>query len=323
MNNISIPNLKKIIEQSNQILILTHKSPDGDAIGSALALYHSIKQLNKNVDVIAVNYSQIFKVLEASNNIIETSTKNYDTVITLDCSCLNRIEQDKPYFQNATQTINIDHHITNEYFATYNYIEMNSPATTQILYKLLKKWNIEITQEIGECLITGLITDTGGFKHSNVNKETFQMAAELLDKNVNISKFYNLTLDTKTKPQFELTKLATSRLEFYMNNKVALTYITLEDEKKFNAKTGDHEGIVDIGRNIEQVQISIFLHQSHEGYKVSFRSNNDLDVSKIALTFGGGGHKSASGCLIADPLEITKIKILKEIENNYGWNLNC
>ena len=311
--NDSFEDIKNVILSSKSILVLTHKSPDGDAIGSALAMYQAILQLDKDVDVMVIDYSNIFKVLPMTNKIKETSTKEYDLVITLDCSTQNRIEESSNFFEKAKHTINIDHHNTNDYFGEYNYIDRNGPATCQTLYKFFIDQDIIIDKKIGDCLIAGIITDTGGFKYST-NSITFDIASYLYKLGVNISKIYVSTMQTKTKSQFALSKLATIRLEFFYNDTEAFTYITLKDERKVNAKTGDHEGIVDIGKSIEGVEISILLHEGEEGYKVSLRSNNHVDVSKIALNLGGGGHKHAAGCLLKMSTEEAKQTLLKEIE---------
>ena len=135
----------------------------------------------------------------------------------------------------------------------------------------------------------------------------------MLDTGVNISKIYLTTFDVQTKAQFRLTSIATSRLKFVDNNRIAITYITRDDIKKTNAKTGDHEGIVNVGRNIEGVLVSIFLREDDDGtYKVSFRGNEDIDVAEIAKVFDGGGHSKAAGCSIEGPLDKAMKRLIKE-----------
>lgn len=312
--NDSFEDIKNIINESKNILVLGHKSPDGDAVGSCLAMYLALLQLDKEADVMLIDYSDMFKFLPGASKIKETSNKEYDLVITLDCATLERVEQSEDFFGKAKHTINIDHHPTNEGFAEYNYVDRGGPATCQTLYKFFLEEGIIIDKRIGECLIAGIITDTNGFRNNTTNSITFDIASHLYKLGVNISKTYINALATRTKTQFALTNLATTRLEFFYDDRVSFTYITLKDEKKVNAKTGDHEGIVDVGRTIEGVDISIFLHESKEGFKVSLRSNTKYDVSKVALKFGGGGHKQAAGCLIAKPLEEAKKILLKEIK---------
>jgi phosphoesterase RecJ-like protein len=177
-------------------------------------------------------------------------------------------------------------------------------------------FGLEISKELGTCLVTGIITDTGGFRYSGVTAETFEFTADLLRKGVKISNIYKRVLDTKTKANFELTKLVENRMEFLEDGKVTFTYMNLEDEKAVNAETGDHEGLVEIGRAIEGVEVSAFIREKEGqgGYKVSLRSNEYLNVSDVAMRFGGGGHPKAAGCFITGTVEEVKEKLLAEIK---------
>ena len=310
---IELDNIINVINNSNKICIFAHESPDGDAIGSSLALYMGLQQLNKEVDIVIDEYPELFKFLPCIDEIKKEGTKDYDLCIAVDCSIKKRIYDPNESFDSANTTISIDHHSSNNFFATYNYVEDKSPAAAKTLIKIFRRLNINITKEIGEALITGIITDSGGFRYDTVDDETFEFAAQMLDLGVNISNIYERTFDIQTKAQFQLTTIATSRLKFLSKGRIAVTYITLEDVKKTNAKTGDHEGIVNIGRKIEGVEISIFLREEKDGYRVSLRSNNkNYDVSEIATKFDGGGHTMASGCTIDEPLEKTIDLLVKE-----------
>jgi phosphoesterase RecJ-like protein len=300
------------INKAKKIGIFTHESPDGDALGSSLALYMGLCQLNKEVDVITDKYSDSFSFLTSLDKIQKKGRDNYDLCISLDCANKERLYDIKGSFDKAKTTVTIDHHASNTFYANYNYVEDKSPAACKTLVKVLKRLSINITKEIGEALMAGIITDTGGFRYETVDDETFEFAAQMLDVGVNISDIYLKTFDIQTKAQFKLTSIATSRLKFISYGRIAITYITLEDIKKTNAKAGDHEGIVNVGRNVEGVEVSIFLREDKDGYKVSFRSNNDVDVSEIAQTFDGGGHTKAAGCLVKEPLEKTMKKLIKE-----------
>lgn len=312
--------IKSLLENSNSILILAHKNPDGDAIGSSLSLYNALLNLNYKPDIIILDAPEKFNFLPNYNEIKEkTNNENYDLVIVVDTATLERIGAKENYFENAKLTLNIDHHISNTKYANYNYISDNSPACCQYLYEIYKELNIEITDDVAICLATGLLTDTGGFQYNNVNNKTFEMAYEL-SKKIDIPSIYKKVLATKTKEQFELGKIAISRLEFYHNNKIAFTYLKKEDIITNNAKSGDYEGIVNIGREIEGVEISIFEREIDEGYKVSLRGNGLINVSEIAKKFQGGGHYSAASFetkLSIDEIKEKLIKIIsKELEKN-------
>lgn len=311
----TIDNIKEEIYKANTIIILTHEMPDGDAIGSSLAMYNGLKNLNKNVDVIIQNHSNVFDFLPKSNEIkTESTIKNYDLAIALDCGDKKRLNGYAEYFDNASVTIEIDHHAINTMFADYNFVNPAAPACAQILITVLENLNIEITKEIGTCLLTGIITDTGGFKYQGVSAETFEFTAELLNKGVNVSDVYKRVMQTISKDKFELRKLAMQRIEFLENGKIAFTYLNKEDEEKVNAGIDAHEGIVEIGRDVEGVEVSIFLRENDEkdGYKISLRSNNYLNVADICFVFSGGGHARAAGGNIKLPLEEAKQKIIEE-----------
>ena len=177
-------------------------------------------------------------------------------------------------------------------------------------------FNIDINIELGSCILTGIITDTGGFKYQGVTAETFEFTAELLRKGVNVSEIYQKALETKTKANFELMQKTINRIEFLENGKVTFTYITNQDEKEVNAEPGDHEGLVEVGRDVEGVEVSVFIRQkdNEDKYKVSMRSSNYVNVSDICYIFGGGGHPKAAGCLIQGNIEQVKEKIMKEIK---------
>ena len=303
------------IKKAKKIVILTHESPDGDAIGSSLALKHVIKKMGKNVDVIIPEYSRLFNFLPDADKIKkESEIKDYDLAISVDCATLKRLAK-KEYFEKAKKTIVIDHHGSNNMYGDLNYVNPVSPACCEILAGIIEYFEIDIDKNIGTCIMTGIITDTGGFRHSGVNPETFEYTAELIRKGVNIPEIYKKALRTKTKANFELTKRVMERMEFLEGGKVTFTYITSEDEKETGAEPGDHEGLVDIGMDIEGVEISIFIRQREEenAYKISMRSGNDINVSDICLMFGGGGHPRAAGALIQGNVEQVKEKIIKEV----------
>lgn len=312
--------LDKISEEINKaksIAILTHESPDGDAIGSSLAMLLALKKLGKNADLIIPEVPRTFSFLPGISEVKKENTiSNYDLVIALDCADIKRLNGYGKIFEQANTTINIDHHGSNKMFADYNYVDPVSPACAQILIVVFNYLNIEITKDIGTCLLTGIITDTGGFQYSGVNSETFEFTSWLLNKGVNVSDIYRKVLQIKTKPHFELRKLVIDRLQFLEEGKIAFTYITEEDELKVGAETGDHEGLVEIGRDIEGVEVSILLREAEKGFKASLRSNEYVNVSDVCIMFGGGGHPKAAGCLLQYPLEQAKQKIINEVKNN-------
>lgn len=312
-SEIELDNIIEVINKADSIGIFTHISPDGDAIGSSLGFYLGLKQLKKDVEVITDVYSKCFSFLPNRKEIKENTSREYDVVIALDCATKPRLFDPSGSFDKSKFSVAIDHHASNTYFAKLNYVEGDSPATCKTLVKIFKRLGINITKEIGECLMAGIITDSGGFRYNTVDDETFEFAATMLDTGVNISDIYYRTFDVKSKAQFQLSTVATSRLKFYCKDRIALTYITLDDMKKCRAEVGDHEGIVNVGRNIEGVEVSIFLREVEDNfYRVSMRSNDYVDVSEVAGVFGGGGHSKAAGCDIHEKLDVAVKKLVKE-----------
>lgn len=313
----TLDDIKEEILKAKSIVILTHESPDGDAVGSSMAVFLALKNIGKNPDIIIPEMPRTFEFLPGIEEVKENSDiEKYDLAIALDCGDIKRLNGYAKFFENAKKTIVIDHHSGNTMFGQYNYVNPVAPATAQILSVIFDYYELEITKEIGTCLITGIITDTGGFKYSNVNSDTFDLAARLLEKGINISDIYEKVMQTVTLSRFNLTKIAIDRLELLENGKIAFTYITMEDEKSVNAEFGDHEGIVEQGRGIEGVLVSVFLRETEKGYKVSLRANNNsgINVADICMIFGGGGHIRAAGCMLPYSLEVAKDKLIDEIK---------
>ena len=311
----TLDNILEEINKAESIVILTHENPDGDAIGTGLALYNALKEYGKNPDIIIPEYPRTFSFLPGADEIKKSSDiEKYDLAISVDCATIKMLNGFANYFENAKVKVSIDHHSTNTMFGDLNYVSPDAPACAQILLVVLNYFKIEITKDIGTCILTGIITDTGGFKYSSVKAETFEFVAWLLNKGINVSKIYRKVLQVKTKANFELTRMAMERLEFLEDGKVAFTYITKEDEEKVNAESGDHEGIVEVGRDIESVEVSIFLRETDKGCKVSMRSNEYVNVSDVCILLGGGGHVRAAGATMQCTVEQAKEKVLRQVK---------
>ena len=314
----TLDNILEEINKAENIVILTHENPDGDAVGSSLALYNALKAYGKNVEVIIPEYSRTFRFLPGAEEIKkEGSINNYDLAISLDCASMKMLNGFAKYFEDAKCKIVIDHHGTNSMYGDLNFVNPDAPACAQILIVILNYFKMEITKDIGTCILAGIITDTGGFKYSGVTQETFEFVAWLLNKGVNVSNVYRKVLQVRSKGNFELHRIASDRVEFLEDGKVAYTYITLEDEEKVGAETGDHEGIVDIGRDVEGVEVSIFIRETkNKGLKISLRSSEYVNVSDIAALFGGGGHPRAAGCSMNTSISQARDRILHEVKTH-------
>ena len=300
-----------LISKSNSILLLTHESPDGDAIGSVLGLFHFLTSINKSVDMVILDMPKIFNFLPSIDSVVDSVDKNYDLGIVVDCATRERIGQKDDLFSRCKNTICIDHHISNTKYCDLNLIEGDVSSCCQVIYYLFKEWNVTLSSEIAEALISGVLTDTNGFSINNVNVDTFKMASEVLELNVDVHNLYTRLLLVKSLPQYNLMKIAMERLEFLCDGKIAFTYILEKDFERVGASLGEHEGIVDVGKNIEGVLVSIFLRENN-GWTVSLRSTGNVDVNKIAYAIGGGGHAMAAGGKMNGDFKETKTKIIDE-----------
>ncbi len=302
------------IKKAEKIVILTHEGPDGDAIGSSLGLFFALQEIGKNADVIIPEYSKSFRFMPGINVIKDASSiGKYDLAISVDCADSKILKGYSKYFEHAKMKIVIDHHSSNTMYGDINFINPAAPACAEILIEMFDYFGIKLNKEIATCIMTGIITDTGGFCY-NATAETFEFAADITRLGVNISEIFTKTLYTKNKANFELNKIARERMEFLEGGKVTFTYITNEDQEKAGAVQGDHEGIVEIGKYIEDVEVSIFLHEvKDKGYKVSLRSLEYVNVAAIALMLGGGGHLKAAGAYAKGTPEEIKNKVLQEV----------
>ena len=304
----------ELIEESKTILVLTHESPDGDAIGSAMATYQMLKEMNKTVDIVIPEIPETFMFMDDIHEVKEKSDKEYDLAIVLDCANAARIGEINKEYSKCKKSIVIDHHMSNDGYGTISHVEPNTPSCCQVLYYMFKEWNVKITREMGEALLSGMLTDTSGFRNNDTNKETFIMAAELADMNIDIHKIYYLVLSKKSMAQYLLMKMTLDRLELFDDSKIAFSYISQEDMANVGAKMGDHEGLVDLGRNVGGVEVSVFMREDNGNYRISLRSNGKVDVNKVAQKFGGGGHKMAAGIKTTGNFKETKDDIINAIK---------
>lgn len=312
--------MKKVINDiinNDNFVVLAHVNPDGDAIGSSIALYLYLKSIGKNVDVVIPNIPKKYSYLVGYDDVKSTSDAFYDVGIILDTATYERIGFDK--LDNIKRFVVVDHHISNSLYGDINYIEGDAPSCGNILYKILESMNANIDKSIGEALYSAIVSDTGGFRNNTVNSETFKIASKLSDI-VDVSYIYRKAIGTISDSQFELRKIAINNLEFYCDKKVAYTYITKDDLGSTGATKDECSGLVNIARDIEGVEISIFARIIDSEVKISLRSNN-VDVNLIASKFGGGGHVCAAGITLIDvDSNDIKDKLLKEVEASiYEW----
>lgn len=310
--------IKEILDKSRNILIATHKDPDGDAIGSSLGLYNALLKEGYNVDCIIMKPSKYFSFL---TNIDKTKrnenelAERYDTLIALDCADSDRIAMGKE-LSEFNNIIAIDHHITHVEYANITLLDGSSPAACQTAYDFIKKIDIEINKEIAECIFTGILTDTGGFKYTSVNPRTFEIAKEIKELEVDTSDITRRVFEVMSYNKFNLLKLALNNIEV-LDKKIAYLYLSKEQIDMYISEDEPdiHEGLVNYGRSIEGVEVSVFIRQTGEDeYKISLRANDYANVAQIAQELGGGGHIKAAGVSVKGNFEEIKQDILRRVK---------
>lgn len=310
------------IKKQDNIVIFVHENPDGDAIGSILSLSMALRMMGKNVEAYAEFYPSNTLFLLEKAPWVKTyeeldTNKVYNLAIALDCGDKFRMGLGNEVFDKALSTINIDHHITNDNYGKYNFVNAKAAATGEIMYDLIKMLGVELTQDLAEVIYLSILSDTGGFKHSNTTPKTFEVASKLLQTGIDISyitrkAFYETSLE-RTKC---LGKVLSS-LEMELDGKVGVLSITPEELKNYNVDAQDLEGMVDFARNIKGAEVGIFIKPRNDEYKISLRSNNYIDVAAIAAEFDGGGHIRAAGCKFSGmSVEEIKEKLLEKVKEN-------
>lgn len=292
-------NFDEFLAEACTVAIAGHIHPDGDCVGSCLATYNYIKIFYPQitVDLYLEPIPNIFKFLSRSNEIISdcSADKTYDLFIAQDCGDAGRLGDAACYCENAKKTICVDHHVSNTGFANEDYIFPHASSTCELVYELLPKERI--TKEIAECIYTGIVHDTGVFQYSCTSKRTMEIAGALMDMGINYPKIVDETYYTKTYNQNRIGGLALVKSKLHLAGKCISSFITLEEMQEYDVLPKHLDGIVNQLRITKDVEVAIFLYQTEkDGYKVSLRSCEYVDVAKIAVSYGGGGHVRAAGC---------------------------
>lgn len=291
----------KAIEGANKIAISGHERPDGDCVGSCVGLCQYIKEQypKKQVDIYLEPIRVEFEFLAGTQYIQSTPKEEeiYDLFFCLDCSDEERLGEFGILYQNAKKTFCIDHHISNVGFADENIILPKKSSTSEILCGLVDME--KMSKEVAEAFYMGIVHDTGVFKHQNTTKEVMYLAGDLLEKGVNQSKIIDDTFYKKTYLQNQILGRALLESIMVMDGKVIFSAIKQNWFRFYGMTTADLDGIIDQLRITEGVEVAILIYETEPAlYKVSMRSNEYIDVAKIAAEFGGGGHIRAAGCII-------------------------
>lgn len=304
------------LRSKNRFLIVCHPSPDGDMLGSAMALALALKKCRKTTviyskDKLIENYKDLPHMHRVTHKKPEGK---FDAVVTIDCGDAKRL---MPYYGKwlaSTKIINIDHHASNSRFGDFVFVDTKFAAVGEQIYLIIKELNVPLDAAIASNLYLSIMTDTGNFRFSNTSSLTFKIASELVKCGVNPEEMYCLIYENRSLNRIKLLLMTLSGMQLFENRKVAVITVTKKMLKKLRGLGDpDTQEILDVVRTIKGVKISIALKEkSAKEIKVSLRSRT-CDVNKIALKFGGGGHRAASGCMITGKtLQQVQTMILKE-----------
>jgi phosphoesterase RecJ-like protein len=308
--------------QAEHIAIITHIQPDGDAVGSCLALAEILKEIGKDADLFCQDRIPASLSFLAGTDQFKRETAgrmSYDLAIAVDCSDKERMGACAAVFDNAGNTINIDHHISNVFFANINLVDSNAAATGEIIYQLGKARLGKLSRQTAEALYTAISTDTGSFCFSSTTPQSYRIAAELMDCGIDIEHITNMLYKTNRVERMRLLGKALQSLELYENNQIAVLTITQDDLISTGAMESETENIVNYAKDIVGVKVGILLKETADGsVKASFRSNGGVDVGKLAAQFGGGGHRAASGASMQMSVPEAKSELLTAVQTALG-----
>ncbi len=303
----------KYLKKHNSYIILTHASPDGDTLGSAYALYYALNEIGKTAcvlcgEIIPKKYD--YFVRKTDHIKIDDAT-----IVAVDVADEKLLGAFKDEFSGKIDLC-IDHHISNTKYAKNLYLDASAAATAESVFELINAMNVNINDVTAKALYTGIVTDTGCFKYSNVTDKTHKIAAALYEYDIDAPEINRLMFDTKSKSLLEIEKRVLETAEFHFDDRCMLLTVTAEMQSQTGCGGTELEGIAIISRSVEGVKVGITLKQTDDmEFKVSVRTYEPVDASAICKALGGGGHKAAAGACVKGSLDEVKKKILSVVEN--------
>ena len=299
---------------ADNILILCHKNPDGDTIGCGSALYYALKALEKTTAVLCSD--DIPSRYAFTNPRLFKGEFEPRTVIAVDVAGLQLFGENNgvPQFAHHVDLC-IDHHAGNNGYADFTLLDAGAAAAAELLYQVIVEMGVTITPHIADCLYTGVATDTGCFKFSSTTANTHTVAAKLIEAGCHVEELNTLLFDTKPRARMEAERIARNHLEYYLDGRCALIYLTRDEIEQTGVDPADLEELTSLPISIEGVKVGLTLRQQPGGsYRISVRTAKGVDACAIARRLGGGGHNRAAGCELLGNLENAKNAILAEVE---------
>ena len=310
--------LTDALNGKKNVVILGHVNPDGDCVGSCLGMYNYLTENFEDLDVTVYLHtlSKKFEYIKGYTDVCTEFDPNqkYDLCITLDASDVKRLGDFAPYLETAEYSLCIDHHVTNAGMANVNVVDADASSCCEVLYGLLESQ--KISKEVAECLYTGIIHDTGVFKYSNTSRKTMEIVGRLIEFGIDFPRIIDESFFMKSYGQSKLHGCALLNSKRIMDDRCIYTVVTQEQLKEFGCTVKATDGIVDQLRVIDGVEVVILLYETGNPseYKVSLRTNSEVDLARIAAVFGGGGHVKAAGCTVTGTVEKILDGVKEQIE---------
>ncbi|MDR1940463.1 MAG: bifunctional oligoribonuclease/PAP phosphatase NrnA [Clostridiales bacterium] len=305
-----------VLSEAKKIALICHVTPDGDTVGSALALYAALKKIGKAVDVFSSDpIGEKLKYLPFSDkfNINVNHSAIYDAAVAVDCGTKGRLGDMFGIFNSAAVKICLDHHKDNNLICDYSYVDPQISSTAEIVFLLLKRFPDKcLDKNVAALIYAGIISDSGLFSYSSTTAQTHNIAAELYNAGIDASDIAYNIYKKKSKPAFLLANKVLGRTRFFFDDRVGLAVFFLDDFAETGAGQDATEGVVNAIQSVTSVLIAVTLTEiEHNKFRVSIRSKEPAEASAVAAEFGGGGHRLAAGCRLSGPVEEVIERIVK------------
>lgn len=304
------------IAAHGSFLVTSHENPDGDAVGSILALGNHLARLGKEVTVYLRDpFPEQYAFLPMADRVVHAiPDRTFDVCFVLDVGEFRRAGDELVNFGGIGKFINVDHHLLCDRFGAINLIDSDAAATGVLVYRIIKATGLEADYDTALCIYTAVITDTGSFRYSNANQEAFAVAGEMVARGVNAWSVAEKLYESEPQKRLELLALALATLAVSPRGDVASITVTLDMYEKTGANAELTDGFINYPRSIRGVEVAVFFREIKPGlFKVGFRSKGKVNVSALSAEFGGGGHHNAAGCVISGPLEEIREKVFAHL----------
>jgi phosphoesterase RecJ-like protein len=316
------PDARAVVEAMkayDTFAVSTHVNPEGDALGSAIALALALRGAGKKADVVIRDHVPAYLDFLPYQGVVATQNRTlpagYDVLAVVDCGDLDRTGLFANTPPPVKLVVNIDHHLTNREFGGLNWVVPDATASGQMVYEVIRAWGLSVSRDMALCLYTTLLSETGSFRYSNTKPATLRMAADLLECGVESAKVAQALYERNSPGRLQLLGEVLRSLARHAGGKIAWVTVTQESFQKTGTSAEDTEEMVNYPRSLKGVEVAVLFREiTPTEYKVSLRSQGRVDVAAVAEGFGGGGHRNAAGCTVQGDLTSVQGRVLSVVE---------